>query len=204
MGTINIKYVTKISLVATLGGLLFGYDTAVISGVIGYLKTHLNLNPIQEGWAVSCVLVGCILGASSAGIISDKYGRKRSLLLGAAFFIISAIWSALSSTANEFVISRFIGGIGVGIASILSPLYLSEISPEYIRGRLVSYNQFAIIFGMLVVCIVNAWIAHMQNEEWNISIGWRWMLASEVLPALLFGIFLIFIPESPRWLVKQY
>ncbi len=158
---------------------------------------------MQQGWAVACTLIGCVLGAGSAGILSDRYGRRRILILSAILFMSSAIWSAIPRTLTEFVLARMIGGFGVGMASMLSPLYISEIAPSRIRGRLVSMNQLAIIIGMLVVYFVNAKIAGIGTEEWKTAYAWRWMLASEVIPAALFWGLLFFVPESPRWLTKQ-
>ena len=199
----SLKFVVLVSLVASLGGLLFGYDTAVISGAIGYLRTHFQLNAIQAGWAAACTLIGCILGASCGGMLSDRFGRKKMLILSAIMFSISAVWSTIPRTLTEFVIARMIGGCGVGMASMLSPLYISEIAPARIRGRLVSLNQFAIIFGMLFVYVVNANIAAIGEQAWKEAYAWRWMLASETLPAVLFWVLLYLVPESPRWLVEQ-
>jgi sugar porter (SP) family MFS transporter len=199
----NLRFVVLVSLVATLGGLLFGYDTAVISGAIGYLTAHFQLNSVQMGWAAGCTLIGCIIGAISAGVLSDRYGRKRMLVLSAILFFISAVWSGIPRTLTEFVIARMIGGVGVGMASMLSPLYISEIAPARIRGRLVSLNQFAIILGMLVVYIVNSRIAAIGEESWKVGHAWRWMFASETLPAALFWCLLYFVPESPRWLIEE-
>jgi MFS transporter, SP family, xylose:H+ symportor len=198
----KINYVVRISLVATLGGLLFGYDTAVISGAIGFLRTKFSLDAAQMGWTASCALIGCVIGCSIAGLMSDSFGRKKVLILSAILFLVSAIGSAIPRNLTEFIIFRMIGGVGVGMASMLSPLYIAEISPAKIRGRLVSYNQFAIISGMLIVYFVNYFIASQGNELWNIQYGWRWMFGSEALPALLFLLFLFFVPETPRWLVK--
>jgi sugar porter (SP) family MFS transporter len=198
-----MRFIILVSLVATLGGLLFGYDTAVISGVIGYLTKHFELSTMQQGWAVACTLIGCIAGAGIAGISSDRFGRKKMLILSAVLFSVSAFWSALPRTLHEFVIARMIGGLGVGMASMLSPLYISEVAPAQIRGRMVSLNQFAIIFGMLVVYFVNARLTSLGEETWKIAYSWRWMLASEMVPAGLFFILLFLVPESPRWLVKE-
>jgi len=198
-----VSYATLLSLVASLGGLLFGYDTAVIAGAIGFLRGHFELNAAETGFAASSALLGCILGAASAGTLSDRFGRKRALILAALLFTVSAIWSAIPRTLVEFNIARAIGGVGVGMASLLSPLYIAEISPPEIRGRLVSFNQLAIVSGILLVYFVNYAIAGMGDESWNVAIGWRWMFGSETLPALLFMFSLLAIPESPRWLVKQ-
>ena len=199
----HVRAVSLIAAVAALGGLLFGYDTAVIAGTIGFLKEKFQLNAAMEGWAVSCALIGCIIGAMIAGVLSDLFGRKKTLLLAAVLFLISAIGSALPRTLTEFVVARMVGGMGVGIASLISPLYIAEISPASIRGRLVSLNQLAIVSGMLIIYFVNAWIAGLGNELWNVELGWRWMFASETLPALLFFMLLLTVPESPRWLIKQ-
>jgi len=196
-------YVWGISIVATLGGLLFGYDTAVISGAIGFLRAHFELDTIQMGWAASSALVGCMAGAAAAGTLSDRFGRRTMLVISAVLFAVSGIGCALPRTIVEFNIYRIIGGIGVGFASMLSPLYIAEVAPARIRGRLVSVNQFAIVTGMLVVYFVNYFIALQGNDAWNIEVGWRWMLGSESLPAFIFLAGLFAVPESPRWLVKQ-
>lgn len=199
----SFLYVKSITLVATLGGLLFGYDTAVISGAIGFIRTKFDLNVSMMGWVASSALVGCIIGCVFAGILSDRYGRKKILILSACLFAISAIGSALSGNTTEMVLYRMAGGIGVGIASMLSPLYIAEIAPAHMRGKLVSYNQFAIVFGMLVVYFVNYFITGQVDETWNVQSGWRWMFGSEIIPAGLFLILLFFVPESPRWLAKN-
>jgi len=199
----NTNFVIRVCLVAALGGLLFGYDTAVISGAIGFLRTKFDLDATQMGWAASSALVGCILGCIFAGVLSDWMGRKKTLILAAILFTISAVGSAVPRSFTEFIIFRMIGGIGVGSASMLSPLYIAEISPATIRGKMVSYNQFAIVFGMLVVYFVNYFIVAQGNEIWNVQSGWRWMFGSEALPAIIFLGFLLFVPESPRWLIKK-
>ncbi|MBN2291787.1 MAG: sugar porter family MFS transporter [Pirellulales bacterium] len=198
----STAYVCGLAAIAALGGLLFGYDTGVISGVIGFLTDRFALDEVMQGWAVSNVLIGCMVGASLAGTLSDRFGRKKMLILAAMLFAVSAIASALPRNLTEFVIARFIGGMGVGMASILSPLYIAEVSPANIRGRLVSLNQVTIIVGFLIVCSVN-WMIASENQEWNVQTGWRWMLASETLPAIVFLAALFFVPESPRWLTKQ-
>jgi SP family xylose:H+ symportor-like MFS transporter len=197
------SYATLLSMVAALGGLLFGYDTAVVAGAIGFLRNHFDLNAAQTGFAASSALLGCILGAAMAGTLSDRFGRKRMLILSAVFFTVSAIWAAIPNTLTEFNIARIIGGLGVGMASMLSPLYIAEIAPPGIRGKLISFNQFAIVSGILLVYFVNYWIAGMGDEAWNTATGWRWMFGSETIPALLFMFSLLAIPESPRWLIKQ-
>lgn len=200
----GLCYVYLIVLVATLGGLLFGYDTAVISGAIGFLQKHFNLDPaFQKGWVAASALIGCIMGAAVAGILGDWLGRKKVLFISAMLFLVSAIGTALPQDITTFIIFRIIGGVGVGAASMTSPMYIAEISPAPIRGRMVSINQFAIIFGMLVVYFVNYFIANSHGEVWNIAYGWRWMFGSEAVPALLLLLLLFAVPESPRWLIKQ-
>jgi len=198
-----LTYVVRVCLVAAMGGFLFGYDTAVISGAIGFLRTKFELDAAMMGWMASSALVGCIIGCLFAGITSDKIGRKKTLILAAILYTISAIGSAIPENITEFIIFRMIGGIGVGTASMLSPLYIAEISPANIRGKMVSYNQFAIVLGMLIVYFVNYFIVVQGNEIWNVQNGWRWMFGSEALPAVTFLAYLFFVPESPRWLIKQ-
>jgi len=199
----STAYVYLLAMVAALGGLLFGYDTAVISGAIGFMQENFGLDSIEKGWVASCALLGCIVGAAVAGVLSDRLGRKKILLMAAMLFIISALGSAVPRNITEFVIARILGGFGVGMASMLSPLYIAEIAPARIRGRMVSLNQLAIVGGMVVVYYVNSLIAQGNDNTWNITTGWRWMFASETLPALLFFVLLFLVPESPRWLTKQ-
>jgi MFS transporter, SP family, xylose:H+ symportor len=221
--TPNMGYVFGITLVATLGGLLFGYDTAVISGTVNSLKINfidpINLNEITAnsllGFTVSSALIGCIIGGLISGWMALKLGRRSSMMVAAILLIISAIGSGfpellqapvgvdVSGFLTSFIVYRIIGGVGVGLASMLSPLYIAEIAPPDRRGNLVSWNQFAIIFGMLLVYFVNWTIAKQGNETWLNEFGWRWMFFSETFPGVLFFILLFFVPESPRWLVMQ-
>lgn len=196
------SYIYKVSIVASLGGLLFGYDTAVIAGAIGFLQTKFNLTPAMTGWAASAAIWGCLFGAMVAGYISDKYGRKKILMMTAVLFAISAIGSAIPSNLTQFVIARFIGGIGVGAASMLAPLYISEIAPANIRGTLVTMYQLAIVIGINLIYFVNLKISETGTESWNVDMGWRYMLGSELIPAGVFLVTLFFVPESPRWLAK--
>jgi len=212
----NIVYIMGITLVATLGGLLFGYDTAVISGaeksVQAYLITSLGLGSLAHGATISSALIGCIIGGMISGLLASKMGRKKALMLAAVLFFISALGSgypeALFFKRGEptmgllymFNFYRIIGGIGVGLASAICPMYIGEVAPADIRGRLVSINQFAIIFGMLVVYFVNYGIAHGKTIEFINETGWRWMFVSEAIPAAIFGILLFFVPETPRYL----
>lgn len=221
--TSNSAYLWKLTLVATLGGLLFGYDTAVISGTVSSLDKFFVLPfglseasaNAQLGFLVSSALIGCIIGGVFGGLISKKFGRKNGLILAAVLFLISALGSAMPEMfaapigtgdhtfVYHFIVYRIIGGIGVGLASMLSPLYIAEIAPAKSRGKLVSMNQFAIIFGMLIVYFVNYFIAKQGDATWLNTIGWRWMFASEVIPATLFLFFLFFVPDTPRSLLLQ-
>jgi SP family arabinose:H+ symporter-like MFS transporter len=198
----NMRTVYMLTAVAALGGLLFGYDTAVISGAIGFLKIKFQLSAAMVGWAASSAIIGCIFGAMFAGWASDKFGRKRVLVLTAILFAISAIGAAFPDNLTEFAFFRFIGGLGIGAASMVSPLYITELAPAKIRGKLVSYYQLAIVIGILVIFFVNTLIQGSGDETWNVEYGWRYMMASGVLPALLFLVALFFVPESPRWLAK--
>ena len=191
------NYVLLITSIAALGGLLFGFDTAVISGTTPFIKPYFELDDIWLGWTVSSLLFGCIIGVISAGKPSDIFGRKKTLMAAALLFIISAFGSALATRLSVFILFRIMGGLGVGIASMLSPMYISEISPPDRRGRLVSFNQLAIVIGILLAFISNALLVDTGVNNW------RWMLAVMGLPALLFFISLFFAPESPRWLVQK-
>jgi len=199
----NMKFVIMVSVVASLGGLLFGYDTAVIAGAIGFLQTKFELSALMKGWAASSAIWGCLWGALVAGYLSDKYGRKRIMVFTAVLFAVSAIGSAIPQNLSQFVAARFIGGLGVGAASMLSPLYISEIAPARHRGMLVTLYQLAIVIGINLIYIVNYKIASGGDETWNVELGWRYMLGSEVIPAILFMFMLFLVPESPRWLSKQ-
>ena len=202
-GVGSTTYIFMVTLIAALGGLLFGYDTGVINGAIGPLKAYFSLSPRQEGWAMGCALLGCALGAAGAGPMCDRFGRKRALVVSAILFFISAVGTAVPRTLTTFILYRILGGLGVGAASIISPMYIAEISPARIRGRMVSINQFAIVSGFLVVYFVNYFIALQGDEAWNERLGWRWMFGSEALPALGLMILSFVVPESPRWLMKQ-
>lgn len=197
------SFLYKCTVVAAVGGFLFGYDTAVVSGAIGYMETYFTLDAAAKGWAASCALIGCMIGAMMAGMLSDSWGRKKVLQLAGFAFAISSLGILIPMDFTGFIIFRLIGGIGIGLASILAPLYISEIAPAESRGRLVSIYQLGIVVGILVIYFVNAGIASMNTEEWNISTGWRWMFGSGLLPSILFILLLIKVPESPRWLVQQ-
>ena len=199
----SARYTLLVTVVAALGGLLFGYDTAVIAGAIGFLQTHFDLDATMKGWAASSALLGCVIGVSFAGIVADRMGRKKALLLSAVLLLVSAVGTAIPDQFWVFVVYRMIGGIGVGIASMASPMYIAEITPGRIRGRMVSVNQFAIVTGMLVIYFVNYFIALQGDEAWNVDAGWRWMFGSEALPATIVLLLLFIVPESPRWLVEK-
>lgn len=203
-------YIFWFAVIASLGGFLFGYDTAVISGTLAFVRTQFGLAATMEGWYVSSALVGCIAGVSAAGWLSDKFGRKMILLLSATLFSISAIGCAVSGSFTTLVVYRLIGGMGVGIASMLSPLYISEISPPDVRGRLVALYQFSITLGILCSFFINARLLGrsmeglLKNEVLQLIFKdevWRAMLGMEAIPAILFFLLLTTIPKSPRWLV---
>lgn len=210
----NVKFLITMTLIATLGGLLFGYDTAVISGAEQSLQQYItaDYNSFIHGVTVSSALIGCVIGGLLSGKIAGSLGRKRSLQLAAVLLAISALLSAypelLFFEVGEaslgllimFNIYRIIGGIGVGLASAVTPMFIGEMAPSGIRGRLVSWNQFAIIFGMLVVYFVNYGIAFGESAAWIETMGWRYMFLTEAVPALLFFLLLFAVPETPRYL----
>ena len=217
----NLKqnsYVFRLTLVATLGGFLFGYDTAVVSGAINAIRDFLVI-PFAgnsgdrvssiTGFTVSSALIGCIIGGAIAGFVSFRSGRKGGMMLAAILFLISGIGAAFPEKMSfmgmepivSFIFYRIIGGIGIGLASMLSPMYIAEIAPANIRGKLVSWNQFAIVAGILVVYFVNWFIARNGDVQWNLTTGWRYMFLSGVIPSLIFIFLLFFIPETPRFLV---
>jgi sugar porter (SP) family MFS transporter len=199
----NWRYILPICLVATLGGLLFGYDTGVISGAIEPLTARFTLSDFMKGWASGCALVGCAAGVLLVGPLSDRFGRRLAMFLAAAMFLVSAIGTALPNDITTFIIFRIIGGLGIGIASISTPMYIAEITPAHIRGRMVAVNQIAIVGGIALTSFVNYYIAKCGDQAWLIDSGWRWMFATGILPAVLFGVLLVPIPESPRWLIEK-
>jgi len=199
----NKSFVLRVSTVAAIGGLLFGYDTAVIAGVVGYLQARFHLSSVMVGWAASSAIWGCVIGAMLAGYLSDRMGRKKVLVITAILFFISSVAAALAGDLTQFILARLIGGLGIGAASMLSPLYISEIAPARNRGRLVSLYQLAIVLGINLIYFVNLRIAALGDEAWNVEWGWRYMLASGMLPAVLFLVLLFFVPESPRWLIAR-
>ena len=206
----NLTYLIPICLVATLGGLLFGYDTGVISGAIEPLTARFALSDFMKGWASGCVLIGCAAGVLLVGPLSDRFGRKLAMFLAALMFLASALGTALPNDIAVFILFRIIGGVGIGIASISTPMYIAEITPAHLRGRLVAVNQIAIVGGIAATAFVNYFIAHAhgdpalpENQAWLIATGWRWMFATGLAPAVLFALLLIPIPESPRWLIER-
>ncbi|WP_303207142.1 sugar porter family MFS transporter [Bacteroides oleiciplenus] len=211
--TINIGYLVFLSVVAALGGFLFGYDTAVISGTIAQVTELFGLDALQQGWYVGCALVGSIVGVLFAGVLSDKFGRKLTMVISAVLFSTSAIGCALCADFNQLVIYRIIGGIGIGVVSIISPLYISEVSVAQYRGRLVSLYQLAVTVGFLGAYLVNYQLLAYAETHTNpgtdwfdlifVTEVWRGMLGMETLPAVLFFIIIFFIPESPRWLILK-
>lgn len=211
--TINLGYLVFLSVVAALGGFLFGYDTAVISGTIAQVTEQFRLDALQQGWYVGCALVGSIIGVLFAGILSDKFGRKFTMILSAILFSTSAIGCAVSVDFNQLVVYRIIGGVGIGVVSIISPLYISELAVAQYRGRLVSLYQLAVTIGFLGAYLVNYQLLGYSTSNPDIVTGWwslifvtevwRGMLGMEILPALLFFIIIFFIPESPRWLILK-
>ena len=220
----NNLFIVGVTLVATLGGLLFGYDTAVISGAVDPIKSFFQLDAAHYGDAatfyhgatVSSALIGCIVGGMISGIFATRFGRKKSLIIASILFFISAVGSGypemiffdasteISTLLVSFNIYRIIGGIGVGLASAICPMYIAEMAPAEIRGKLVSWNQFAIIFGMLIVYFVNYFIVFGEPVEWINTEGWRLMFLSESFVAAAFGILLLFVPETPRYLALAH
>ena len=211
----NMLYVIFLAAVAALGGFLFGYDTAVISGTIGSVASQFGLNDVNTGWYVVCALVGSIFGVAIAGKMSDYFGRKGVMIFSAILFSGSGIGCMVSGNISELVLYRIMGGVGIGVASVISPLYISEISIARFRGTLVSLYQLAITIGFMGAYLVNYWISeyavHMKAlgvvggfwGKYIVTETWRGMLGAESLPAILFFIILFFIPESPRWLVLK-
>ncbi|MBS0419183.1 MAG: D-xylose transporter XylE [Proteobacteria bacterium] len=220
---VNTSLMIGLTFVATLGGLLFGYDTAVISGAVSSIDAYF-IDPLKlpelargslSGWTIGSAIIGCILGAAIAGWVSTVMGRKGGLMLAGLLFLLGSLGSAWPEfgfgtigqmgpkALNQFVAYRILGGVGVGVASMLSPLYIAEISPSAIRGRLVSFNQLAIVGGILLVYFVNYFVASQGDDAWIKSTGWRYMLASEAIPSAILLILLLFVPDTPRWLVLR-
>jgi len=210
----NKQFILGITLVSAMGGLLFGYDWVVIGGAKPFYERFFDIttSPYLQGWAMSSALIGCLAGALWSGYFSDRYGRKLPLIIAAALFTIAAIGTGAANHFTSFIIYRLIGGLGIGLASAISPMYIAEISPAQMRGRLVSINQLTIVIGILAAQIINYLIAEKMPEgitdamilqSWNGQTGWRWMFWAGTVPALLFFILSFFIPESPRFLAKS-
>ncbi len=228
----NSRYIWTISSVAALGGLLFGWDWVVIGGAKPFFEPHFNLTTIAgqwsqhslarllgltteaalSGWANSCALLGCLVGSLAAGALSDKFGRKKLLILSGLLFAVSSVATGWAGTFNHFVTWRILGGVAIGMASNLSPLYIAEVAPAELRGRLVTLNQLTIVFGILAAQLLNMAVAQkvpdnatpqVIAESWNGQYGWRWMFTLVAAPSLFFFVAALFVPESPRWLVKN-
>ncbi len=210
--TLNMSYIWMICLVAACGGLLFGYDWVVIGGAKPFYEAYFHItDPATSGWAMSSALVGCIVGAMVSGWLSDRFGRRLPLIIAAIAFTLSAVGTALANDFDWFVFWRIVGGVGIGLASALAPVYIAEISPAEKRGRFVAINQLTIVIGVLAAQLVNLMIAEpvvsaaTQAEilqTWNAQIGWRYMFGAEGVPAVLFLLLMFVVPESPRWLAK--
>jgi len=210
----NMRFLWLICIVAAMGGLLFGYDWVVVGGAKPFYEPFFNITdntPWMRGWAMSSALFGCIVGAVLSGMLTDRFGRKRLLILSGLLFTISAIGTGLSWNFFSYNVARIIGGLGIGLASNLSPMFIAEVSPAPMRGRFVSINQLTIVIGILAAQIVNLLIAQdvpddapaeFIRQSWNGQAGWRWMFAAETVPASLFFLLMFFVPESPRWLIK--
>ena len=210
---LDLRYVWMISLVAALGGLLFGYDWVVIGGAKPFFERFFELTSASaKGWANSCALIGCLVGALAAGALSDRFGRKRLLTAAALVFIVTSIGNGLAPTFTVFVAWRMLGGTAIGLASNLSPMYIAEIAPARMRGRLVSLNQLTIVIGILLAQFINWALVRglpagaddaFIRGSWYGRTGWRWMFALTAIPALLFFLGTLVVPESPRWLAKN-
>lgn len=214
----NKSFIWLVCLVAAMGGLLFGYDWVVIGGAKPFYEVYFGVTGPEQawlaGWLMSSALIGCLAGALLSGAITDRIGRKKVLVLSALLFTASAVWTALSFDINAFVAARILGGIGIGLASNVSPIYIAEVAPLHIRGRLVAVNQLTLNIGILVAQLANLAIYHYSPvasdatkeviaASWNGQHGWRWMFAAEAIPALAFMVLAMVIPESPRWLLKR-
>ncbi|TBL89142.1 sugar porter family MFS transporter [Hafnia alvei] len=209
---LNMSYVWMICLVAACGGLLFGYDWVVIGGAKPFYEAYFGItDPAQSGWAMSSALAGCVFGALISGWCADRFGRKLPLIISAILFSASAWGTAVATHFDWFVFYRIVGGVGIGLASALSPMYIAEVSPAEKRGKFVAINQLTIVIGVLAAQLVNLMIAEpvassatMQDilQSWNGQVGWRWMFGAELVPAVLFLLLMFLVPDSPRWLAK--
>ena len=191
----NSGYLYFICLIATMGGLMFGFDIAIISGAVPFIQPYFGWNELELGWGVSSLLVGAIVGSFGSGVLTDKFGRKKVLIVVALFFAVSCVFTALAASSVLFISARLFGGLAVGAASVLSPMYVAEVAPPRNRGMLVAVYQLTIVLGILCSYTINYWLHDIENN-------WRWMFATGTVPSVLFFIGLFFIPESPRWLYK--
>jgi MFS family permease len=208
----NLGYVWLISVVAAMGGLLFGWDWVVIGGAKPFFQRYFELtSEAQIGWANSCALIGCLIGALCAGALSDKFGRKKLLIAAALIFTVTSIGNALAGSFDVFITWRICGGVAIGLASGLSPMYIAEVAPAQIRGKLVAINQLTIVIGILFAQFINWFLVRNLPQgatdefirtSWFGQQGWRWMFGLTAAPAVLFFLGMMFVPESPRWLAK--
>jgi len=212
MNKSNSSYLLFIAIVSALGGLLFGYDWVVIGGAKPFYEVyfHITDSPAMQGWVMGSAILGCLLGVMASGSMSDKYGRKPLMVLAAILFTLAAVGTGLANSINMFIVWRIIGGVGIGIASNLSPMYIAEIAPSESRGKFVSINQLTIVVGILAAQIVNMLLADpivdggIAMDSWNVQWGWRYMFWAGGIPAIVFFALILIIPESPRWLASQY
>ncbi|WP_062308257.1 sugar porter family MFS transporter [Alicyclobacillus sendaiensis] len=195
-------YAVTISLAAAMGGLLYGYDTAVISGAIGFLKTLYQLSPFMQGLVISSIMIGGVIGVAASGFLSDRVGRRKVLMTAAILFAIAAFVSAISPDVTTLILARIVGGLGIGMGSALSVTYISECAPTQIRGALSSLYQLLTIIGIFLTYLTNYLIQSSATVTWDVHTGWRWMLGLGSVPSAIFFLVLLFAPESPRWLVK--
>jgi SP family arabinose:H+ symporter-like MFS transporter len=202
----SFRFVLFATAVTALGGFLFGYDTAVINGANTLLQQHFALDRDRDafwlGLATASAILGCIPGALSAGFISDRFGRRRVLFFCAFLYALAGILSAIPQNFGEFIAARILSGIAIGASSMICPIYIAEVAPPQWRGRLVSLFQVGIVTGIFITLFINGWIQRPGDDAWNVAYGWRWMLAAEAVPALIFWALLFLVPESPRWLIK--
>jgi SP family arabinose:H+ symporter-like MFS transporter len=202
----SFYFVLFTTAVTALGGFLFGYDTAVINGANTFLQQHFALNPDRDtlliGLATASAILGCIPGAMAAGFISDRFGRRKVLFFCALLYAFSGILSAIPQNFGQFIAARILSGIAIGISSMICPVYIAEVAPPQLRGRLGSLFQLGIVTGIFVTLFINGWIQRTGDAAWNVAYGWRWMLAAEAVPALVFFGLLFLVPESPRWLIQ--